>query len=239
MRAAERATVEQADGVVCLTSGVRDALAELFSLTAPTLILPSGTALPPPTLPDDAERDLDIFYAGKLERRKGVYDLIESMRFLPQAHCWIAGGSEEDVRELQETVEVEDVADRVTLLGFVPPAEVEALYKRARVGVCSLPEGVSIISERYTSPMKILNMMACRTPVVATNLPSIREVLEDGTTALLAPPNDPPSLAAAVGRLLDDRGLALRLATAASDEVKRYTWTERALRLREFLRSLP
>jgi glycosyltransferase involved in cell wall biosynthesis len=50
---------------------------------------------------------------------------------------------------------------------------------------------------------------------------------------------DPRALAAAVGRLLDGRGLALRLATAASEAAKRYTWTERALRLREFLRSLP
>lgn len=239
VRRAERAVVEGADGVVCLTQGVREALAGSFRLTAPTLILPSGTTLPPEPAAADGARDIDVFYAGKLAERKGVHDLLRALGHLPDVRCWIAGGSDAEVQALQAEAEASGVASRVKLLGFVPPAETQALYERARVGVCPLPEGVSPIAERYTSPLKILNMMARGTPIVATDLPSVRELLDHERTALLAPPNDPPALAVAIRHLLDDRALARRLAAAAHAEVGRYTWDERARRLHTFLHALP
>jgi glycosyltransferase involved in cell wall biosynthesis len=239
MKAAERLVVERADGVVCLTEGVREALASFFQLTAPTLILPSGTDPPPAVLPDDTMRDMDVFYAGKLSTRKGIDDLIRALRFLPGVRCWIAGGSDDEVETLRAQAEDEGVADRVTLLGFVAPGEVRRLYARARVGVCPLPRGVSRTSERYTSPMKILNMMALGTPVVATDLPSVREMLDHGRTALLAPPSNPRAFATAIRKLLDDRVLASKLARAAREEVETYTWGERARRLHDFLGSIP
>ncbi|MDX1531682.1 MAG: glycosyltransferase family 4 protein, partial [Rhodothermales bacterium] len=228
VRRLERAAVEGADGLVCLTRGVQVALADLFDVTAPVLILPSGTALPDaPPLPL-AARDLDVFYAGKLRRRKGVFDLVAAMRHLPGRRLHVAGGTPVEVEALRRHAAAHGVGERVELLGRVAPAAVGALYRRARVGVCPLPTGESAISERFTSPLKVLEMMAHGVPVVATDVPAIRELLDPGRTALLVEPDRPERLAAGIRTLLEDAGLSARLTRAARAEVERYAWPCRA-----------
>jgi glycosyltransferase involved in cell wall biosynthesis len=73
--------------------------------------------------------------------------------------------------------------------------------------------------------------MAAGRPIVASDLPSIREVLRDGENALLVAPGDASGLARAVERLLADPDLAARLARVALDEVAAYSWERRAERL--------
>ena len=238
-RAREAATLQQADGLLCLTEGVRAALASEFRLRTPTLVLPSGTALPPPATRADDARDIDLLYVGKLERRKGVFDLVRAMRWLPGRRVWIVGGSSAEVEGLRDFARHHTVLERIHFTGYLPQPELRAVYGRARVGVCPLPAGESRISEEFTSPLKILEMMRFGVPVVATDLPSVREMVEPDRTALLTPPSDPEALAAGIERLLLDRAEALRLAGTARQRVEDFSWDARARRLREFLESLP
>ena len=73
--------------------------------------------------------------------------------------------------------------------------------------------------------------MAARRAIVASDLPSLREVLTDGENALLVAPGDPGAIAAAIRRLIADRALAARLARAAFRAVGNYTWARRAERI--------
>ncbi len=243
VHARERATVEGADGLVCLTEGVRDGLARHFELAGrPTLVLPSGVALPADEdgasrAPDD--RDIDILYAGKLLDRKGLPILIDALALLPERSAWIVGGSEEDVARVRRFARARGIPDeRLHLPGHVEPGRVGAFYRRARVGVCPLPARESSISERFTSPLKVLEMMAHGVPVVASDLPSTRALLTADETAVLVAPNDAPALAAALRRVLAEPDLADRLARRAREEAGRYTWDVRARRLLAFLESL-
>jgi glycosyltransferase involved in cell wall biosynthesis len=95
------------------------------------------------------------------------------------------------------------------------------------------------MTERHTSPLKAFEAMAAGRPLVASDLPSSREILRDGENALLVPPGDAPALAAALGRLLDDPLLARRLAEAAWREAAAYSWGERARHLRALFDELP
>ncbi len=241
IRQSERRAVEGVDGVVCLTEGVREALSHSFALTAPTLILPSGTAPPPdevaPVVATAGRpaRDLDILYAGKLARRKGVFDLVAALKFLPGRRLWLLGGDAAAQAQVREFASEQGVAERVELVGYVPTAEVRAWYGRVRVGVCPLPLGESDIAEQFTSPLKLLEMMACGTPIVATDLPTVRALVTHGETALLAPPSKPQALAHAICTLLEQPALAQQLADAARKAVAQYTWPQRARRLHEFL----
>lgn len=237
-RAAERRAVETAHGVLCLTREGEAALREHFRLTAPTLILPSGTSASHEPLPADESRDLDILYAGKLAERKGIFGLVRAMRFLPECRLHLVGGTAEEVEVVRQEAAACGVAARVVLAGFVEPATVRALYRRARVGVCPLP-AADVIARRFNSPLKVLNMMACGTPIVATDVPSVRALLTHGETALLVPPGDAEALAAAVRTLLEDRAQAQALAQEALRQVEAYTWEARAQRLRAFFEALP
>ena len=70
--------------------------------------------------------------------------------------------------------------------------------------------------------------MGARRPIVASDLPSIREVLRHHENAVLVSPDDPKALAEGILRAAQDSGLAQRLADTAYTEVRQYTWDARA-----------
>jgi L-malate glycosyltransferase len=70
------------------------------------------------------------------------------------------------------------------------------------------------------SPNVLLESMAAKVPIVATNVGGVPEHVSDGETAILVPPADSASLAAAMMELLSDRSRAARLASAAFDKAR-------------------
>ncbi|NJM05432.1 glycosyltransferase [Candidatus Gracilibacteria bacterium] len=231
----EQYAVESADGLVCLTEGVTAALRREFNVHAPLLVLPSASAVPAQAPADDTARDIDIIYAGKLDRRKGVYDLLHALALLPGRRLWLVGGTVAQVSTLKQHAEQIGVAERVIFTGYLAPDALPSLYRRARVGTCPLPVGESAIAEQFTSPLKVVEMMAYGVPIVGSDLPTLQAILCHEQTALLTPPSDAPALAAAIARLLDDRFLAQRLAQAAYQHSHNFSWERRAQRLRAFL----
>jgi glycosyltransferase involved in cell wall biosynthesis len=85
----------------------------------------------------------------------------------------------------------------------------------------------------YASHQKLYEYLAARRPVVASDLPSVREDVADGDSALLVEPGSPQALAAGVTRLLDSPELAHRIAEAGYALAERFTWRARAARLIE------
>jgi glycosyltransferase involved in cell wall biosynthesis len=73
--------------------------------------------------------------------------------------------------------------------------------------------------------------MASGRPIVASDLPSLREVLRDGDNALLVEPGNPQALTGGVARIKDDAALGRRLAERATQDVRQFTWARRAERL--------
>ena len=198
----------------------------------PALVLPSGTDAPP--IEADPPRDLGVVYAGKVEERKGLGVLLDAMARLPGQRLTVIGGSAPQLAALAPAVaRAEAAGARIDLVGWVDPAAVRGWLRRARVGVCPLPLGVSDVSERFTSPMKIVEMMACGTPVVASDLPSVRELLTHGVNARLVPPNDPAALAEALAAALARRPEAQ--VRRARRDAAGYAWSARAERLHALL----
>jgi glycosyltransferase involved in cell wall biosynthesis len=157
--------------------------------------------------------------------------LLEALARLPGVRGLIVGGHEKepDLARMKMVAEQLGIAGRVTFTGWVPPASIPALLAGADVLV--LPNPASAISTRFTSPLKLFEYMAARRPIVASDLPAIREVLRHDRTALLVKPGDPDALAAGVQRLLDDPALGEALADSAFADVAEYAWNRRAARL--------
>lgn len=101
-----------------------------------------------------------------------------------------------------------------------------------------LPLSQDLISASFTSPLKLFEYMAARVPIVASDLPSTREILCDGVNALLVQPNNPRALADGIQKILNDSQLAERLAQNAYEDVSGYTWEKRAERIIHFLHSV-
>lgn len=226
----------RADGYVTITAALHDELKDRFGSRPRIAVIPDGArvdregdrARPPSDARAAPEIAAVVAYAGHLYAWKGVDVLLEAIARLPRARGLIVGGHSAEP-DLARTMSVADrlrISDRVTFTGLVEPAQVAQLLTQADVLV--LPNPASVISTRYTSPLKLFEYMAAGRPIVASDLPSIREILRDGVNALLVPPGDPIALASAIDRLLTDPELAARLARAALDDVPNYSWARRA-----------
>ena len=180
-------------------------------------------------LPPDAPL---VCYVGHLFPWKGVDTLVAAAAQLPEAVQFaIVGGIPPDLdRTRHHARDLRNV--RVT--GHRPPAEARRYLAAADVAVIPF-SGATIIAREHTSPLKLFEYMAAGVPIVASDLPSLREVLRHEHNALLVPPDDNAALAAAIERLLSDHELAARLARTARNEVADCTWNQRAARIVDFL----
>jgi glycosyltransferase involved in cell wall biosynthesis len=104
----------------------------------------------------------------------------------------------------------------VTFSGKVPVDRIPELYRAADIYLTS--------PNIDNMPGSLLECFAAGLPVVATNAGGIPLIARDGETALLVKPNDHEAMARAIFRLLEEAGLAQRLAEAAYVEARRYSW---------------
>ena len=233
LAAREARVWREAEGYVTITRGLAEALRGRFGDRPHLSVVPDGVRLRPPAAGRVAGNL--VAYAGHLYAWKGVDVLLQALALVPEARGLIVGGhaAEPDLERTRRLAESLGLAGRVTFTGLVAPDRVPALLASARVLV--LPNTESVISTTFTSPLKLFEYMAAERPIVASDLPSLREVLRDGEHALLVPPGDAGALAAAIRRLLGDPSFADRLAAAARRAVEGYTWDHRAAALEGLL----
>lgn len=175
-----------------------------------------------------------VLYSGHLHAWKGVETLVAAAAGLSeQDHVLLLGGRDEDVARFRAA----HAGPRVHVLGRVPRALVAGWLKAADVLV--LPNvGSSHESRHETSPLKLLEYMASGRPIVASDLPSLREIL-DGRCALLVQPDDPRALAAGIRATLEEPVAAAARAQRALERVQSMDWSARAGRILDFALQLP
>ena len=170
-------------------------------------ILPNATA----AAPDRPKRSGDpvvILFLGHVGPRKGVPQLVEALGNLTDRAGWravIAGNGAVEQTRIQLTER--GLSDRVTMPGWVGPAEVTALLASSDILV--LP------SFEENLPMSVIEGMAHGLAVVTTPVGATQDIIVDGTTGLLVPPGDATALTNAIARLLDDPRLRGSLGEAA------------------------
>ena len=175
-----------------------------------------------------------VAYTGHLYAWKGAHTLARTAGLLPpDVQVCIVGGTPADVAAFERFL-VESGSQRVRLVGYVPPGEVPLWL--AAADVLALPNSAGeAISARYTSPLKLFEYMAAGRGIVASDLPSLREILRDGVNARLVAPDRPADLARGLAELLDDPALAERLGARAQADVAGRTWDARARAVLDFI----
>jgi len=179
-------------------------------------------------LPADAPL---VVYTGGLLDWKGVDVLLEAAQRLPHARFLVAGGMEDDLERLAPLAAA---LSNVRLDGFQPPRRVPDYLAAADVLVVP-NRSRPAISARYTSPLKLFEAMAVGRAVVASDLPSLRELLTHDHDAWLVAPDDAEALAQGLRRVLEDSALRHRLGSTLAERADRHTWDARAGRLIEWM----
>lgn len=168
-------------------------------------------------------------YIGRLDQWKGVETLFEAAKLVPDVQIVVIGG---------ERGEIESFKKQYPAVIFLGPRPFTELADNQAAGdVLILPNTAkNTLSAKYTSPLKLFTYMASDKPVVASDLPSIREILDEGM-AVLVKPDDPQALADGVKKVLADPTLGARLAKAARQKVENYSWHNRAKTILDFIKN--
>ena len=172
-----------------------------------------------------------VTYTGHFYPWKGADILAAAALSLPapwQIH--LVGGIREDFHRLEALSD----GKRLCVCGHLPQRE--AFLYIAAADVVVLPNsGESDISASYTSPLKLFEYLASGRPLIASDLPSIREVVKSNKHALLVPPDSPKALAAAILHLGANPELARKLAESAQEYAAMFAWPVRARTIVQFL----
>lgn len=169
---------------------------------------------------DEAKREQDYSQGvtfgvfGRLSSEKGQRVALEAMFILLKDHPdarLVFTGEGVDRADLEDSARALGIADSVEFKGFVPDI-------RAIMSAC---DAVLIPSIKEGFGLAAVEAMALERPVIATMVGGLPEIIIDGETGFLVPPNDPAALAAKMGEIIVDKDLAIRMGTQGRARVER------------------
>jgi glycosyltransferase involved in cell wall biosynthesis len=170
-----------------------------------------------------------IMYTGHLYGWKGAHVLAQAAKLITEANFYFIGGTDSDIADFKKKYSGENLF----FLGRKPFYEIPKYQKAADVLV--LPNSAeSEESRNDTSPIKLFEYMASGRPIVASDLPSIREILNNANS-LLVEPDDPEELSDGIKKILEDKGPPERIANQALIDSREYTWKNRARKIIDFI----
>lgn len=187
--------------------------------------------------PDSRRSDNELLSVGRLVEKKGVRYLIMAMPEILQTHprtrLLIAGDGPERT-QLQCLADDLGIASRVEFLGPVENAALRDLYRRAAIFVA--PSIVAQGGDQEGLGLVLVEALGCECPVLASDLPAIRDVVIDGVTGLTCGQRDSADLAGKIRSLLDDPGRAAQLGEAGRRHVEeRFDWRNVARRYADLI----
>jgi glycosyltransferase involved in cell wall biosynthesis len=244
----------RADCVVSTTAHMKTKLTEFGIAAARIHVEPNAVdldrfrSLPPR---DALRRELglppDRSIAGYIGRfhamglDKGIPQLVAAIARLPPSErplLLCVGGPLDAVPAFHSIMDDEGLPrDSAKFVGHVSNVDVPRW-----IGACDLvtiPWSRNEFSAYQTSPLKLFEYMAAGVPIVASDLPSLREIIRHGENGWLVEAGSPQALADGIRRLLQHPDLARRLADRAREDVRARSWTERARHILDRLNVSP
>jgi glycosyltransferase involved in cell wall biosynthesis len=226
----KRGKLASAAWAVTCTRGGRDHLAALAPAPAHVGLVYHGIdggRFPPPSRAvsandgGDPTRPVVILSVGRAVAKKGYDDLLAALALLPPGLAWRfvhIGGGALTVRLKREAARL-GIAERIEWRGPRAQPDVLAAYREADLFV--LAAKITRDGDRDGLPNVLMEAQSQHLACIATHLPGIAELIEDGATGLLVPPGDAAALARALAVLIGDPARRARLAAAGAARVRR------------------
>lgn len=233
-----RHALQNYDLVICTTHSLAQDISALTLGTAKCKVVTLCTGLQrldqPPVVTLSPTRVV-LGYIGTIDLLHGVDELFEAVKLLPKHYVLrLVGWARTDAdAHLERWLRDTEVSGRVEI---VPPVD---YYEVAdEIDACDIvlvPAGNTVHSRNYRSPLKLFDYMARGKPIVAANVPSHMELLEDGKNARLYWPGDTEDLAACILSLVEQPRQARAIARMAWEQSVDYTYDVRAKRILELV----
>ena len=229
----EKTAVEAAHRVIAVSHKMREDIIQHFEADAERVVVIHNGIDPDQFKRTEARDHLDrlgvkppyVLFVGRITDQKGIFHLLDAAPRLPAGVQVVLCASAPDTPEIEERLRrrVAGMPNVRWINEMVPVPVVTQLYSHCAVFCCpSVYEPFGLIN---------LEAMGCETPVVASGVGGILEVVEDGKTGLLVPPGQPEALAAALTRVLGNPTLAREMGRAGRKRVEeQFSWASVAER---------
>jgi glycosyltransferase involved in cell wall biosynthesis len=227
----EIATLHLSDAIVCPSNVTRDYIASLGLDRKRVTVIPNGVSpsdFSASPLPSREGRVPVLLYIGTLADWQGLDVVNKALPRILEKHPVqlrvVGRGRSRQRKLLIKQIRKLGVEENVIIQPAVPHHEVPALI--AEADICLAPLGLNDRNvTQGACPIKVLEYMASSRPLIASNMPIVRELVREDVDALLFSPNDPEDLARQVLVLLNDYELSQRLASAATERaLTQFTW---------------
>jgi glycosyltransferase involved in cell wall biosynthesis len=235
------ARARKAYRVVVISKALKQAFVEDGFSESEVLVAPSGVDLSVFDIDvskSDARKKLDLpidakiaVYTGNfttMGEDKGIADIIKALPYAQEVIFVAAGGSEKDRAEYVAQASAAGVLGRVILRGSTTQ-KMLALYQKA-ADVLLMPFPDTPHYRNHMSPVKMFEYMAAKRPIIATDLPTICEVLNE-KNAFIVPPGDHSALAMSLSAVCSDTSVSESIALCAYADISAYSWDARTKRV--------
>jgi len=215
-----KAVLKHADAVTTMNTDMRDRLLELGADPATTVVLSMGAdvATIRPLAAAVERRTGRILFVGRLVDKKGVSILLEALRLLDETGY--------DLRVVGDGPLRSDLTSQssglsATFVGVLGREALAAEFGAASIAV--FPSVAAASGDQDGLPVALMEAMSVGCAVVASDLPGLRDAVEDGQSGLLCTPGSAQELAAVLGRLLHDPQLRDQLGRAAATRAENFS----------------
>jgi glycosyltransferase involved in cell wall biosynthesis len=157
-----------------------------------------------------------------LHENRGLEELILSLKQLPEHYLLVLAGSGLAINRLKQLTKEQGLENRISFTGLVPMEELAAITRTAFVGF-SLDKSTSL-NNYYSLPNKIFDYMAAGVPVIASDMPEVKQVIEGYKTGIIIPLVTPQNIANAVLQLEADTSLYRQFAGNTKTAIKDLCW---------------
>jgi D-inositol-3-phosphate glycosyltransferase len=174
------------------------------------------------------EKDNIILFVGRIERLKGIDRIINALPFLKHLNPRLIvigedGNRPGEVQKLKYLAENLGVDRYIDFRGVIDHDRLSLFYSAS--DVCAFP------SYYESFGLVPLESLACGTPVVATDVGNLKNIIQDGRTGFVIPAGNTPLLAEKLAAILEHRVPTLRNSTGIRESVAGYSWSNIALAL--------
>ena len=240
-QAVERRYIRQADAVFTVSDSIADFLAAQYGIVRPEVlhnVPPLQTVAPSDYLREQTGASATttlLLHQGNIQKHRGCFLLADAMAGVQGGLLVFLGGG--PLRPaLEAHVEAAGLTNRIRFLDPVPPDALLPVTASADVGITLLED--VCLNHRFALPNKLFEYLMAGLPVLASDLPEIRRVVEDFRVGRVVDPADRAALVKALQAMVDDENQRARWAANTPGVFETFRWEKASQRLQDRYRTL-
>lgn len=186
---------------------------------------------------ENKKNDVPVLtYCGSLSESKGIDLIIQTAKLISNVNFLIVGGLNPELKYYQKVAKDNGVKN-ISFIGQVNYSDVPKLLNES--DFLLLPSSASNIkSEKYTSAMKLFEYLSIGKPIIASDIPSNTEILENNENCLLFKPDNSESFAEQIRLIIQNKQLQKKISTNSIKLASMYSWEERSKIILEKIKNI-